>query len=532
MSELVALLAAAFAGGLVARAVRVPVLVGFLGAGFALNAAGLDAPEGLDLAADLGVALLLFGIGLKFDLRTLGKREVWATTAIHITATVAVLAAVLAALGALGLPLLDDLELGGLAMLALGLAFSSTVFAIKALEANNATRSFYGVTAIGVLVFQDLVAVAVVTVSTGEAPSPWALALVLFIPARPLLRLALAHTGRGELQVLVAVLLALGPGYVLFDAVGLKGDLGALAIGLLLASDPHAGELRKSLFSVTELLLVAFFLSLGFVGVPGPEHVAIAAILVLLVPLKAMGFGLLLSRFGLRHRSAVLGGLALGNYSEFGLILAVAGVEAGVLSTDLLVTVATAVALSFALAGVATAAQEQLMPRLQRFLGVQDDSALHERDKIIDVAGADAVVLGLGRVGRAAYRHLRDEYGLEVIGVEIDADQVEALAEEGVEVIEADATDPEFWVRLESAAQVDIAILAMPFHGANQTALRRLRGTGFDGVISVIAQYDDDVADARSHGADAVLHLYDGAGVALADEAVDRSGRGEAPTAS
>ncbi len=526
MDDLVLLLGAAFLGGWIATWIRLPPLVGFLVTGFVLNASGVQAPESLDQAADLGVALLLFSIGLKFDVRVLLRREVWVTTSLHLLVSTGLVAVTVLAAAAFGLSLLDGLGAGAIALLAVGLAFSSTVFVIKVLEQNNATRSFYGVTAIGILVFQDLVAVAVVTVSSGELPSIWA-PLVLLLPlARPVLQRLLTQIGRGELQVVLALTLALGPGYLLFDTVGLKGDLGALVMGMLLASGAHADVVRRAFSSIKELLLVAFFLSLGFVGVPGAEHLALAGILALLIPLKVLGFAYLLKKLGLRHRSAGLGGLALGNFSEFGLIVAVAGVDADLLTEDQLVVVAAAVALSFLVSSVANALPERALPMLDRLLGEEDTEGLHDRDRIIDVGGAHAVVLGLGRVGRSAYGQLEETHGLAVLGVETDPDRVATLQEAGLNVLEADATDPEFWTRLRSTGEIEIAVLAMPFHGANRTALRRLRESGFDGVVGVVAQYDEDLEDARRHGADTVLHLYDGTGAELADRTVAQAGQG------
>ncbi len=520
MDDLVLLLGAAFLGGWAASWTRLPPLVGFLVTGFVLNASGVEAPHGLDQAADLGVALLLFSIGLKFDVRVLLRREVWVTTSLHLVVSTGIAAGAVLTLATLGLSLLDGLGAGAVALFAVGLAFSSTVFVIKVLEQNNATRSFYGVTAIGILVFQDLVAVVVVTISSGELPSTWA-PLVLLLPlARPVLRKMLSRIGRGDLLVVFSLTLALGPGYLLFDAVGLKGDLGALVMGMLLARGADADVVRRTFSSIKDLLLVGFFLSLGFVGVPGAEHLAVAGILVLLIPVKVLGFAYLLKKLGLRHRSAGLGGLALGNYSEFGLIVAVAGVEADLLTEDQLVVVAAAVALSFVVSSVANAWSERLLPVLDRLLGEEDVDDLHALDRIIDVGEAHAVVLGLGRVGRSAYRQLEESHGLAVLGIETDPERVSDLREAGLNVLEADATDPEFWTRLRSTGEIRIAVLAMPFHGANRTALRRLRESGFDGVVGVVAQYDEDLEDARRHGADTVLHLYDGTGAELADRTV------------
>ncbi|MBU4214050.1 MAG: NAD-binding protein, partial [Actinobacteria bacterium] len=85
----------------------------------------------------------------------------------------------------------------------------------------------------------------------------------------------------------------------------------------------------------------------------------------------------------------------------------------------------------------------------------------------------------------------------------------------------ADATDLEFWTRVQRAGRVKVAVLAMPFHNANLIALTRLQAAGFTGKVAAVARYDDDVAELQRHGADAVFHLYGSAGFALADHAAE-----------
>src|SRR5699024_12283198 len=95
-----------------------------------------------------------------------------------------------------------------------------------------------------------LPAVAFITVPGEEPPSPWALALVLLIPGVWLLSRVLDRVGRGELLVLFGVVMASGPGYVAFEAVGIHGDLGALVLGLAFSTHPRAVEMSKSLFKI------------------------------------------------------------------------------------------------------------------------------------------------------------------------------------------------------------------------------------------------------------------------------------------
>jgi predicted Kef-type K+ transport protein len=522
MEELATILVAALVGGALAGVVRLPPLVGFLAAGFVLHAAGMAEPEGLGLVSDLGVALLLFGIGLKLDLRTLLRREVWLTATTHLLVSLVLGVLLLAGFGALGAHLLADADWRTFGVVALALSFSSTVFVVKLLEERGSGQSLGGRTAIGILIIQDLAAVVFLVATHGEPPRIWAPLLVLVVPAAWLFRRALDALGHDELRPLFGVTMALVPGYALFEAAGLHGDLGALLLGALLASHPGSGELSKTLFSVKELLLVGFFLSIGFIGLPSTEHLLVALLLLLLLPVKAAGFAVLLWSMGLRRRTAVHAGTALANFSEFGLIVTVAMPDS-VLDDDWLVTLATAVALSFTLAAAVAGRSERLVGLAERFLPDRPVERLHPEDRPIDVAEAHAVVLGMGRVGRGAYDRLTGGYGLRVIGVETEALRVEDLRSAGYDVVEGDATDPEFWTRMR-ASDVDIVVLAMPFHGNNLDALEKLRASGFAGTVAVVAQYDADLDQGLRHGAHTGIQLYEGAGAELADRAAGAAG--------
>ncbi len=523
MDELAAILVAALAGGAVAHYLRLPPLVGFLAAGLALNAFGVDEPAGLDLVADLGVALLLFGIGLKLDVRTLLRREVWLTGTVHLATSTAVVGALLLGVGAAGVGLLAGPDWRTPLVIAFALSFSSTVFVVKLLEERGSSQSLGGRTAIGILILQDLAAVTFLSATAGEPPSPWAVLLVLLVPGAWVLRRIMGALGHGELRPLFGLTMALAPGYVLFDAVGLKGDVGALVVGALLALHPGAGELAKSLLSLKDLLLVGFFLSIGFVGLPSLEHLVVALSLLLLLPLKAVGFSVLLWAMGMRRRTAVLAGTTLGNFSEFGLIVAVS-TSSDILSDDWLVILATTVVASFTLSAVLGGHRsEHFVDLARRWLPDREPSRLHPEDRPIDVAHAQAVVLGMGRVGRGSYDRLQHEYGVTVIGIETLVSRVEHLRARGYDVIEGDATDPDFWTRLRTA-DVQIVVLAMPFHGNNLEALGKLTVSGFAGTVAVVAQYDAELEESYRHGAHTGIQLYEGAGAELADRAATAAG--------
>ncbi|MEO1029744.1 MAG: cation:proton antiporter, partial [Pseudomonadota bacterium] len=202
--------------------------------------------------------------------------------------------------------------------------FSSTVFVVKALEERGEFASLHGRIAIGILIMQDIAAVAFLAISKGEVPSIWALSIVLLIPLRPLLHRLLVRVGHGELLVLFGFVLALG-GAELFELVQLKGDLGALIIGLLMSTHPKADELAKTMLNFKELFLLGFFLSIGLSGQPTLETVVIGLALAPLVFLKSALFFALLTQFKLRARTALIATVNLMNFSEFGLIVAAIG---------------------------------------------------------------------------------------------------------------------------------------------------------------------------------------------------------------
>ncbi|MDV6233449.1 cation:proton antiporter family protein [Rhodococcus cercidiphylli] len=513
----------AFGLGGLAMVVRLPPLVGFLAAGFVINALDVGEVPQLELIADLGVTLLLFAIGLKLDVRILLRREVWLTTSVHLVASIVVGTTLLWLAAVAGLAMLSGQSLTTIALLAFAMSFSSTVFVVKVLEERGESHALYGRVAIGVLVMQDIVAVVFLTITSGSLPSPWAVTLVLLWPVTRILRRIWSGLGHGEMQSLFGIVMALVPGYALFSALGLKGDLGALVIGVLLASHPASSELSRSLFHIKELLLVGFFVSIGLSGLPDLPSLGVALLMVLLLPLKSVLYLALFALMKLRYRTALLAGLSLMNYSEFGLIVVSVGVTTGLLAPAWLVEMSIAVALSFVASALVNGRGHLMVEKIATRLPEQDESSLHPEERSGDAGDAEVVVIGMGRVGFAAYQRLTDHYGLDAVGVDYDGPRIRRLADQGLRVIEGDATDLDFWHQLRHSESVRIAVLAMPRHGANVTALACLRESGFSGTVAAVARYDDEVQWAKEHGVDIAFNVYAGAGLELADQVATTS---------
>ena len=502
--------------GFAAQQIRLPPLVGFLLAGFVLHALGEQGGAMLDAVADLGIMLLLFTIGLKLRLNELIALEVWGTTTIHMLLTVIVAGTTIFVLGAGGLVLFAGLSAVAAATVGFALSFSSTVFAVKILEERGEMNTRHGQIAIGILIIQDLIAVLYLMATTGELPSPWALLLIGLYWLRPLLSLAIERSGHGEVLVLFGFVAAVAGGE-LFTIFGLKDGLGALAFGVLLSSHPKSVELSRSLLSFKDLFLLGFFLTIGLGGIPQPVELLWALLLVLfLLPFKMALFFWLMLSFRVRLRAAFLATLGLASFSEFGLIVAAEGAEVGWISSEWLAYLAIELALSFVVASLLNIRAHSLFDRLEPSLLRFESTRRLPGDEIEGSGDAQILIIGMGRVGRGAYRAMREMHGEQIVGVDADRDRIARLADEGYRVISGDAEELDFWKRM-TQGQVELILLALPKHEDAMMAVKYLQQVGYAGMIGAVAKYPEDREALEAAGIHAAFDYYAEVGKGFAD---------------
>jgi len=511
----VAWITLAFALGFGSRQIGLPPLVGFLATGFVLNYLGIASGEVLQKLADLGITLLLFTVGLKLDLKTLLRPQVWAVTSLHVGMVIAVFGSGIFVLALIGAPVFTSLDLKGALLLAFALSFSSTVFVVKSLEEKAAMKSLYGRIAIGILVMQDITAVAFLSASTGNLPSPWAALLFLLIPMRPLFHQLLQRAGHGELLILYGLVLALG-GAELFELGGVKDDLGALIMGVLISTHPKAAEMSKSMLGFKDLFLVGFFLSIGMTGELSPEALVIGTLLAPLVLVKSALFYGLMTSFKLRARTSLLATLNLSNYSEFGLIIAAIGVANAWLQPDWLVVISIALSFSFVVAAPLVTRDDKIYSDYRSFWQIFQRKERLPDEQPTDTGNARIAIFGMGRVGTGAYDKMCELRGNSVVGIDFNAERVRQLRQEGRNVMRGDPGDADFWDLAERVPSIDLVMLALPTLTANLDALEQLREIDFKGGIAATARYPDDEATLREAGATAVFNIYAEAGTGFA----------------
>ncbi len=506
---------AAFACGFIARQSGQPPMVGYLIAGFGLGMAGFESSDGIVLIADAGIAMMLFIIGLKLNLKSLLQPEIYRSTFQHTLSFGLLAFGFLLFIGALGMPLVFDITWQQACLVAFALSFSSTVCAVAMLEEHGEFRVRHGQIAVGILIIQDIIAVLFLTISTGTIPSAWAVLLPLLFFARPFLSYLLRASGHDEVLILAGIILTFA-GSSLFETLGMKADLGALVFGMLLSGDRKAGELAKSMISFKDIFLIGFFLNIGLSTSPSAEMLGIAVALCLLLPLKGALFFFLLTRYRMRARTALLAGMALTQYSEFGLIVAALALKLGWLSESWMATLAIAVSISFVLSTLLNGRSHTIYSRHRDILKRFETTRATDDDPQSPARNVDVLIIGMGRVGSGAYDTVESQYNLRVCGVDTDKSKMEQHRAAGRKVIYGDAEDADFWEGVQTT-QYKLVMFTMPSLSEMIDAVRQLRLSGYQGKVAAVAKYEDERAAMKTAGADVVFNYYAEAGAGFAE---------------
>jgi len=499
--------------GLGAQQLKLPPLVGFLLAGFVLNALGEQGGELLELASHFGVLLLLFTIGLKLRLTSFLSPAIWGGATSHM------LLSCLLAVGVLGVLIVGQVVMfdwNVAVLVAFAFSFSSTVLAVKIFEERGEMRARHALVSIGILIIQDLAAVIFLLAADDAPPSVWAFALLGLPLLRPFLLRLMTHAGHGEMLVLFGLTTAI-VGAEVFEIVGMKDGLGALVFGVLLSNNPKSMELTRALLGFKDFFLIGFFLSIGLIGFPELGDLLIVLYLVAaLLPIKMALYFVLLTRFRLRARSAFIAMLGLATFSEFGLIVAAEGLEVGWLPERWLVITAIAVAVSFVVASMLNAKAHELYERLESFLCRFETAKRLPDDLPPDIGDAEVLVVGMGRVGRGAYRTMAETYGSQVCGVDVDSSNVARLKQQNYNVIVGDAEDIDFW-RNVTGQNLCLVMLSLPTHEDMLLAVKWLKMVGYHGRIGAITKYNEHRDELEAAGVDAAFNYYTEVGTGFAD---------------
>lgn len=509
-------LSMAFICGLITKRIGLPPLVGFLVAGFLINFSGLqegNLNSAIESLAEIGVLILLFTIGLKLKVKQLLKPEIWATATVNMVLTILVASGLLTLLTFFGLSLFADLTLQSTLILSFALSFSSTVFVVKTLEARGEFDSFHGKIAIGILVIQDIFAVLFIAFSDKKIPSLWVLALPIFLwLVKWMMGKLLDRMEHGELFSFFGFFATFVVGAFSFSFVGLKADLGALVIGMLLVNHPKADELYNRMAEYKDFFLIAFFINVGLVGLPSIPTITAAIILLPLALFKGFAFLLILSRFAMQPRTAYLSSLALTNFSEFGLIVGVVGFQIGLISSEWMVTLSLLMSFSFVMAAPLNVHSHTIFDRYKNFILKLNKNKNTVDKEPVDFGNAEVLVVGLGSIGKPTYEELSKSHGDRILGLDYNHEVIQDFKAEGYWVDWADTTDSEIWDNVD-CSQIKAVFLTISDFNSNVNTLieiNRMKRKPFK--IFALSHYPDQAEQYRELGVDFVFEYKENLG--------------------
>ncbi len=511
-----------FVLGFLAQKMGLPPLVGFLTAGFILSTQDIVSQTLLKTMSDLGITLLLFTIGLKIKINNLVRPQVWGVTLIHSSLMVLGFTAIISLLTYLGAALFIDLSFKNALLLAFALSFSSTVFVVKVMEERGEYDALHGRIAIGILIIQDIMAVVFLAFSANKVPTIWAISLLLLIPFRFLLRRLLNSVGHGELLVLFGFLLAIG-GAEVFEILGVKGDLGALILGALLANHPKSIELVKKMLSFKDLFLLGFFLSIGLYGQPNWNDVMLALLLTPLVMIKSWVFFVLFTKFQLRARTALLSTINLSNFSEFGLIVIAIGVSQLWIADTWLIVMALMVSFSFIVSAIFSRLANEIYNRNRKWFKKFQSKDRLPFDPVLNIGKAEVAVIGMGTIGTGAYDQLSQLHKKLVVGIDVNVYKVLNHKKAHRHVVLGDPSDADFWDRVKKMHRLKLVVLTLPNFETTIEVVKMMKEMGYHDRLVSIAKFQEDIEALEDAGVDMAANIFTEAGAGFASHIMENN---------
>ena len=244
-----------------------------------------------------------------------------------------------------------------------------------------------------------------------------------------------------------------------------------------------------------------------------------AVLISTLLPIKFILFFGIFIQLKLRARTAYLAGLALSNFSEFGLIVVALAVSLGWLGKEWLIILALAVSLSFVVTSILYSSAHTTYQQLKDRLKVFEKPLRLIEDKYVEPEGARVLVVGMGRVGKGAYNALRTILEDSVWGMDADPQRIHQQTDAGMQVILGDGEDAELWENIH-VESIELILLALPSIEDMSNISAQLRQANYNGKIAAIARYEDEVQALLDTGTDKVFNFFTEAGIGFAEESL------------
>ena len=532
--EIAGILGLATVLGVVGQKLRQPLIIMFLATGILAGPSCLGiihSYDQIELLAHIGIALLLFIVGLKLDLHLIRTTGLVALA----TGLGQILFTSLIGFGiaiALKMPFLTA------AYVSVALTFSSTIIIVKLLSDKKEIDSLHGQIAIGFLIVQDIAAILALVglttfgASVAEGGSPYlstlliatkgvgllAIVALLMKYALPHLTRRLAHSM--ELLTLFAIAWAvfLGAGG---EWLGFSKEVGAFLAGVSLASTNYRDSIGARLTGLRDFLILFFFIDLGArldwstVGSQVGVSVLFSLFVLIgnpLIVLIIMGF------MGYRRRTGFLAGLTVAQISEFSLIVAALGVSIGHISNETMGLITLVGVVTIFLSTYMILYSSQLYHLLSGPLKVFERRNPYREaaiDTPKDTVSVDVILVGLGNYGSGLAEYLirRDK---TMIGVDYDPAALDRWRDRGVTVLYGDMTDPEIQEHLPLNRSRWV-ISTVRSKEMNLALIQNLHKEKYDGKVALTATNEKEAHEFEDAGAHLVFRPFTDATEQAAD---------------
>lgn len=521
--EIAAILALAALAGAIGQFLRQPLVVMFIALGIVVGPSLLNltqSKENIHLLAEIGIAILLFIVGLKLDIRII--RSVGKIALLTGLGQVLFTSLVGYAIGiALGFSGLHSFYI------AVALTFSSTIIIVKLLSDKKEIDSLHGQIAIGFLIVQDIVVIMVMIVLSGMrsgngAPLPLEIAttmgsalimvvftLVIMRWIIPKLSYFLARSQ--ELLSLFAIALAVALATV-GEMIGFSGEVGAFLAGVSLASSEFKDVISSRLVSLRDFLLLFFFVNLGanldlaVIQSQVPAALIFSAFVLIGNPIIVL---IIMGLMGYRKRTSFLAGLTVAQISEFSLIFAGLGLAVGHITDEIvgLITLVglLTIGLSTYLILYSHTIYEWISPALRIF---QRKDPYREKSQIAEERPPfDVILIGLGRFGTRLAEMLDTHPEIRYLGIDFDPSVVREWQKQGKEIVYGDMEDPDLFERIPFENS-KVVISTVPDYTHSKQLIKTLNRDGYNGKVFLTSVGDKDFSLLQTCGAELVLQPH------------------------
>ncbi|MFZ1971158.1 MAG: cation:proton antiporter [Candidatus Nanoarchaeia archaeon] len=511
--ELAIILSVAFVLSFLSRALKQPLILGYIIAGIILSPFIIQMGSTTNIIqtlSEFGVAFLLFIVGLHMNPKSLKE--------VGIPALLIGMGQMIFtfSLGFLTSFKLLNLDLTSSIYVGLAVAFSSTIIAIKLISDKGELDSIYGKLSVGILILQDVVAIIVlmiISATSGSGVGSIALTsilegagliiLLLLFGIFVLPRLTRNIAKSSELLFLFAITWAFGVA-ALFGIIGFSVEIGALIAGVLLSASPYGPEIGSKIRPLRDFFLILFFIVLGLnvqitnLGSIIIPSLILSAIVLIFKPLILM---ILTGLFGYTKRNNFLVGVTLGQVSEFSLILLALAVSLGQSSQNVLSIITLTAIITITLSSYMTVFSDGIYKKISRFLNIFEKKEVRKDRKV--TKEYDVILFGYNRTGFGILKALK-ELNESFVVVDFNPDIISKLEKWRIPCVYGDAYDSEFLSDLP-IKKAKIIVSTIPGFETSMLLLNKVKAVNSDAIVILRATKVDEALELYKKGADYVL---------------------------